>query len=280
LDGSRDAKRHEDRLGWSLGDVLAAWRRARGRSQMDTALAAGLSPRQLSFIETGRARPGAATLAALCDELAVPQDHHAWLLALPEPGRTDPSGAAAPFPEALDRLLKAEETWPRVLKDSGWTVIRANHPARCLFSHVFGAGLGDGLEGANILALLGSDPGRSRLANWPDVMRDLLLRVRLELTQGAKADLPAQIRALLAADAPSAALWDGLSPLDRPDSALRYDFQPPAGPGLSMIAVVTALGPAHATGGYRMDALHPADDATVRRFTRLCAANKQDGGRR
>ncbi len=37
--------------------LLRHWRRARGISHMALALDAGISPRHLSFVETGRARP-------------------------------------------------------------------------------------------------------------------------------------------------------------------------------------------------------------------------------
>ena len=44
----------------------------RRRSQMDLALAAGVSPRHLSFVETGRSRASPELLLALADHLDVP----------------------------------------------------------------------------------------------------------------------------------------------------------------------------------------------------------------
>ena len=64
------------------GDLLREWRQRRRLSQLDLAIAANVSSRHLSFVETGRARPssdmirqaeatGDARLAALHTELAA-----------------------------------------------------------------------------------------------------------------------------------------------------------------------------------------------------------------
>ncbi|MGZ4710020.1 MAG: helix-turn-helix transcriptional regulator, partial [Acidimicrobiales bacterium] len=41
----------------TIGDLLREWRTRRRRSQMDLALDVGVSPRHLSFVETGRSKP-------------------------------------------------------------------------------------------------------------------------------------------------------------------------------------------------------------------------------
>ena len=41
----------------SIGTLLRDWRTRRRLSQLDLALDAGVSPRHLSFVETGRSRP-------------------------------------------------------------------------------------------------------------------------------------------------------------------------------------------------------------------------------
>jgi len=40
-----------------VGDLLREWRQRRQLSQLDLALAAEISARHLSFVETGRSRP-------------------------------------------------------------------------------------------------------------------------------------------------------------------------------------------------------------------------------
>ena len=56
----------------TVGEQLRTWRQQRGISQLDLALAAEVSARHLSFVETGRAQPGRELLLRLMAELQVP----------------------------------------------------------------------------------------------------------------------------------------------------------------------------------------------------------------
>ena len=56
----------------SIGPLLREWRSRRRVSQMDLALDVGVSPRHLSFVETGRSRPSPGMLLALAERLDVP----------------------------------------------------------------------------------------------------------------------------------------------------------------------------------------------------------------
>jgi transcriptional regulator with XRE-family HTH domain len=65
-----------------VGTLLREWRTRRRRSQMELALAAGVSPRHMSFVETGRSKPSPGTLLAIAEELDVPlRDRNRMLLA-------------------------------------------------------------------------------------------------------------------------------------------------------------------------------------------------------
>jgi transcriptional regulator with XRE-family HTH domain len=55
-----------------FGQQLRQWRRRSGVSQLDLALQAGTSPRYVSFIETGRSRPGRDLVLRLAAALDVP----------------------------------------------------------------------------------------------------------------------------------------------------------------------------------------------------------------
>src|SRR5438094_10386652 len=75
----------------TVGPLVRDWRLRRRRSQMDLALDAGVSPRHLSFVETGRSRPSPELLLMLADRLEVPlRERNALLLA---------AGYAPQFPE-------------------------------------------------------------------------------------------------------------------------------------------------------------------------------------
>src|ERR1700730_6519800 len=64
------------------GDLLRQWRQRRRLSQLDLALAADVSSRHLSFVETGRSRPTSDMILRLAEHLDVPlRDRNALLLA-------------------------------------------------------------------------------------------------------------------------------------------------------------------------------------------------------
>src|SRR5688572_13942999 len=65
-----------------VGVLLREWRARRRVSQLELALAAGVSARHVSFLETGRARPSAEMVLHLAAELDVPlRERNRMLLA-------------------------------------------------------------------------------------------------------------------------------------------------------------------------------------------------------
>lgn len=54
------------------GDLLRQWRQRRRLSQLDLAIAADVSSRHLSFVETGRSRPTSDMILRLAEHLDVP----------------------------------------------------------------------------------------------------------------------------------------------------------------------------------------------------------------
>jgi transcriptional regulator with XRE-family HTH domain len=128
-----------------VGALVRDWRRRRRRSQMDLALEVGVSPRHLSFVETGRSRPSPELLLALADLLDVPlRERNAFLLAAgyaPRYRQTpleDP--AMARVRAAVQRLLASHDPYPGVAIDRLWNVVLANDAAR-RFVAVLPAGL-------------------------------------------------------------------------------------------------------------------------------------------
>lgn len=120
-----------------LGPLLKDWRLRRRRSQMDLALEAGVSPRHLSFIETGRARPSPQTLIALAQCLDVPlRERNDLLLAAgfaPRYAeRTLQEADMAGVRDALERILAAHDPLPGLVVDRHWNVVLANGGGRRL----------------------------------------------------------------------------------------------------------------------------------------------------
>src|SRR5262245_34249177 len=95
--------------------LLRHWRNRRGMSQLDLALAADVSPRHVSFLETGRAQPSREMVLRLAATLHVPlRDQNAMLRAggfadeFAEPGLAQSAGVT----QAIDRMLRQHEPYP------------------------------------------------------------------------------------------------------------------------------------------------------------------------
>ena len=121
----------------AVGPLLRDWRQRRRLSQMELALDAGISPRHLSFIETGRSRPSPQVLLALTERLAVPLRERNTLLlttgyAPHYPARPLESADMNPVREHLQRLLAAHQPYPGLVLDRYWNAVLANDAAQAL----------------------------------------------------------------------------------------------------------------------------------------------------
>jgi transcriptional regulator with XRE-family HTH domain len=68
--------------GPKAGTLLKEWRLRRRRSQLDLAVDVGVSPRHLSFVETGRSKPSPELLLVLAERLEVPlRERNTFLMA-------------------------------------------------------------------------------------------------------------------------------------------------------------------------------------------------------
>ena len=114
-----------------VGSLLRQWRERRRVTQLELALDAGISARHLSFVETGRSKPGREMLLQVLQQLKVPfREQNRLLLAAghapayPERSLEDPD--LAPVREALDVILSGHEPYPAVAVDRGWNMVAAN----------------------------------------------------------------------------------------------------------------------------------------------------------
>src|SRR3954447_16681085 len=124
-----------------VGLKLREWRERRRRTQLDLALDAGISPRHLSFVETGRSKPGRDMLLSVLEQLEVPFREQNQLLlaaghapAFPERPFDDPD--LAPLRDALDLVLAGHEPYPAIAFDRHWDMVAANSVMLALVEEV------------------------------------------------------------------------------------------------------------------------------------------------
>jgi transcriptional regulator with XRE-family HTH domain len=165
--------------------LLRHWRARRGLSQLDLALAADVSARHVSFLETGRARPSRDMVLRLGTTLAVPlRDQNALLQAAGyapvflEPGVGELPG---PITQAIDRMLAQQEPFPMTVLDRTYDVIRANVAATRTLLH-FVLDPAAMTAPPNVFALL-FDPSLARtyVQDWERVAHAMVARLHREV---------------------------------------------------------------------------------------------------
>jgi transcriptional regulator with XRE-family HTH domain len=167
-----------------LGDLLRYWRDVRGVSQLDLSLSAGISQRQISFIESGRSVPGRDTLLILAQTLDVPlRERNALLLA----AGYAPIYSEAPWnaqemhgvTRALERVVRQHEPFPAIVMDRHWNVLMTNDAAPRFFNCFIDMAARAGPR--NMLHLMFDPHGmRAHVDDWDTVARTLLQRVHRE----------------------------------------------------------------------------------------------------
>ncbi|MEN0068521.1 MAG: helix-turn-helix domain-containing protein [Myxococcota bacterium] len=162
-----------------FGIQLRAWRRRRGLSQLDLALHAGTTPRYVSFVETGRSRPGRDLIVRLCDALDVPLRDRNVLLAAAGlspsyPERTLDDDALAPVHRVVSHLLTHHEPFPAWVMGKA-TCLRANPAANRLFPGLVGTPPEDLIE-----RFFRPGPLREMIENWREVAHLALGDLRSE----------------------------------------------------------------------------------------------------
>ena len=126
-----------------IGPLLRDWRQRRRMSQLDLALAAGVSARHVSFVETGRSRPSAEMVIQLAEHLEVPlRDRNALLLAAgyaPAYAQRDlDEPEMGPVRDAIDRVLRGHEPFPAIVVDRHWGLVARNRAVPLLIAGAAG----------------------------------------------------------------------------------------------------------------------------------------------
>ena len=141
-----------------FGPLLRRWRESRGISQQELALAAGLSTRHLSFLETGRSGPSEQTVIRLGRRLELPEREIQRLLhAAGFAANWDVSTSTAATPRQLAQLgplLAAYDPFPAFITDPDWKIPFLNRSAAALFARLGAGATGPAGEPLDIAAIL------------------------------------------------------------------------------------------------------------------------------
>ena len=176
----------------ALGQMLRDWRSRRRMSQMDLALDSDISARHLSFIETGRARPSAATVERLAECLQVPhRARNALLVAAghaPEfAERSLDSEEMAGVRAIVEHVLRGHEPYPALAVDRHWNMVSANEAIGILIEQVAPALLAPPV---NVLRVaLHPDGLAPRIANFGEWRAHILHRLDLQIEASSDAGL-------------------------------------------------------------------------------------------
>jgi transcriptional regulator with XRE-family HTH domain len=161
-------------------------------SQLALAHEANVSPRHVSFLETGRARPSRDMVLLLADTLRVPlREQNALLLAAGFAPMfresTLDDGELAPVRAAIDAILKQQEPYPAVVMNRRWDMLATNGAATRFFEMLLDGRVPQGA--GNILRLMFHPEGlRPFVDNWEAVAQALVRRVHREAVAGALDD--------------------------------------------------------------------------------------------
>ena len=118
---------------------LRSWRRDRKLSQLELALAADVSQRHVSWLETGRSQPSRAMVLRLSDALDIPlRDRNQFLQAAGFAAIYTESGLDEPSMESvrniLNDILLHHNPYPAFVLDRYWNIQMLNESAERLFA--------------------------------------------------------------------------------------------------------------------------------------------------
>jgi transcriptional regulator with XRE-family HTH domain len=262
--------------------VCRQWRQFRKMSQLDLALAANISQRHISWLETGRSSPSRAMVIRLSDAMDIPLRERNILLqtagfasAYRETTLSEPT--MAPVLDALNHVLLHHEPLPAVVVDRFWNVKKKNRAADLLLGID-----GDpdallqriGAEGEINLALLTLHPQglRPYIKNWQQVAPAFIRRLQSEALASGDSKVREHFARYIELAGPieddSPAADPAADPANNnllPVLPLELDIH---GLHLSLFSVISTFGTPQdiTTDELRIEAFYPTDSKTQQFF--------------
>lgn len=150
-------------------------------SQLDLALAAEVSPKHVSFLETARAHPSREMVLRLANTLALPlREQNALLVSAGYSEIFHDSGPTsdARIDRALHMMMEKHEPYPLLVFDRSYDVVMLNRATQSMLGMLLGPRASDE---RNVMKLL-FDPTllRPHVLDWDLVARAILVRLQRE----------------------------------------------------------------------------------------------------
>jgi transcriptional regulator with XRE-family HTH domain len=257
---------------------LAWWRKRRGLSQLELALAATCSQRHISFLELGRTKPSREMVLRLSATLDVPlRQSNELLLAAgyaPVWAETDFSAQElAPIREAFNYILAHQEPFPAVAVDRRWNLRQANKGAIAMVEFLVGP-----LEPGTAInladALVAPDVLRPHLTNWSDVVQYFVRSVEADAAADGTPETAALLERLLSYEGVRATISQ--VPAHGPDAPVLPMHFEKDGTKLRLFTTIATLGtPQDVTlQELRIESLFPMDSETRNAFRAWAAPSK------
>lgn len=170
----------------TFGQLIKDWRSVRRFSQLSLSAESGLSSRHISFLETGRLKPGRGSVLTLARVLDMPRSatNEALLAAgfAPEyPALPLDDADLAPAMGAINTILENHIPMPAIVIDAAWNIVGGNPSAMHLMQF---------LPIANtpciVDSILNDDPNDPIILNWDIVATWTLLRLQAEVSQAGR----------------------------------------------------------------------------------------------
>ncbi len=256
------------------------WRQHRRLSQLDLALAADISQRHLSYLETGRSKPSRDMVIRLCDAMEIPLRNRNQLLSAAgfAPSYNESqldAPAMQPVMAALERVLQHHDPMPAYVVDRFWQVLQHNQAGKLLLDNLMQLqpGLADLVaeQGIN-LALLTLHPQGLRpfISNWQEIAPLLLRRLKGEADASLDQEVKTRFQHFieLIGDCGGSATQD-----DKPDAPALLPIIPLElslqGIELKLFSVIATFGTPQdiTTDELRIESFYALDQATLDFFS-------------
>ena len=187
-------------------DGLRHWRRLRKMTQLELALAADVSQRHVSWLETGRSQPSRDMVLRLSEAMSVPLRERNQILkaagfaSIYAENRLD-EPAMSSVHRVLRDILYHHNPYPAFVLDRCWNIQMLNAAANWLFSQAgdpeqMWANVGD--NGEKNMALLTVHPAglRNFISNWQLVIGPFMQRLKREAVEAVDSALMDRYRQL------------------------------------------------------------------------------------